>query len=168
MKLFKSHIHERPIEIDEDEVYSPEDFASTYPVRGIEKCHVKGSFWLEEGKIFATLSVQATLLLEDSNTAERFRKKVSPSMDFQILDDEDGEGEGFIVPGPVIDMAQLALLVIRFSLPSKVVKKGSKRPQGNGDFRLLSEEEAEKTMDEYRSSPFDALQNIEDESKKSS
>ena len=72
-------------------------------------------------------------------------------------DEEDDEGEGYIVPGNSVDLDEIALRIIVSSLPIKVVRPGpAKKVSGKG-FRLLSEEE--ETV-EYNPA-FDKLKDLE-------
>ena len=156
-EILKSHIHPRPYHVEEALEFKPEDFPSSSPIRDIRGCEIEGSLYLGDGKIKCQLQAKARLLLEDSYTAKAFWKKQSIEEEFDILEDEDGEGEGFIVPGPVIDLNQLVVALFRFSLPQKILAPGSHLPDGGEGYSVLSEEEAKKKAQESSYSPFDDI-----------
>ncbi len=158
-KILKSHLHPRPLPFEEEESYSPEDFPANSPIKMIEDCQVAGEIHLEDGIIRCHMKASAKLTLEDSYTAETFQKKKTVEDEFDILDEENGEGEGFIVYGPSIDLKEIALSLFRFQLPSKILKPGSKLPRGGEGYSVLSEEEAEAVS--TSGSPFDKLKDLD-------
>ena len=160
-KILKSHIHARALKVEEEETFFPEDFPSSSPLKMIDGCKVKGSLFLEDGVIHCHLEADAVLTLEDSYTMEHFQKKQKLDEEFEILDDENGEGEGFIVSGPSIEIKELVIALYRFSLPSKILHKGSKLPKSGDGYSVLSEEEAKKKAEETTSSPFDKLKDFD-------
>ena len=80
-------------------------------------------------------------------------KNVKVEEETDILEEENGEDDGFIIPGKFIDVEELSLAIIRFSLPIKVLAPGSKLPKSGTNYSVRGEDEAE----EEHSSPFDAL-----------
>lgn len=162
MRIAKSHIFERAYLLDEELSFlDPSLFADSYPLLGIDKCHVKGELSKEDKLIKADLSIAATITLEDSYTAKPFKKKISLEESFDIMEDEDGEGEGFIVPGKAIELEVLVVDLIRFSLPMVVKAPDSKLPSSGEGYSILSEEEAKKSQNQSDGSPFDVLKDLD-------
>lgn len=129
----------------------------SYPLLGIESCHYEASLTKVGGRNHADYVIDVTMRLEDSRDAVAFLsdKHIEESAD--ILDEEDDEGEGYIVPGNSVDLDEIALRIIVSSLPIKVVRpEPAKKVSGKG-FRLLSEEE--ETV-EYNPA-FDKLKDLE-------
>lgn len=156
-EILKSHIHPRPYHVKETLEFKPEDFPLSSPIRDIKDCRIEGNLYLDGGIIRCSLAAEANLLLEDSYTAKTFWEKKEIEEDFDILEDEDGEGEGFIVPGPAIDLNELIIALYRFSLPSKILSPGSRLQKGGDGYSVLSEEEAKKQAAQSSVSPFDCI-----------
>ncbi len=159
MEIRKSHITGRPLPIDAELSFTKEHFENSYPIRGMKSCHVEGEISKHEGLIEASLLIEGVAILEDSYTAELFDKKLKVEGTYAILEDEDGEAEGFIVPGKVIELESLCLSILRFSLPIKVLKKGSKLPEEVAGVHVYKE--GEEHLEDAHSSPFDALADLD-------
>lgn len=159
MTISKSHIYANPYLVDEDLAFEDVDFKSQYPILSMDSCHLKAKFYKsKEDKIFAEMDIAATAILEDSYTCKPFKKKLTLSEDFEIMEDEDYEGEGFIVPGKVIDVSSLVVAIIRSSLPIRVLAPGSKIQSGGEGYSVRSESEL---VEEETSSPFDVLKDLD-------
>ena len=152
MQLIKSHLTARPLYVDEDLHFEASHFASSYPILGVKKLHLQAEFSRDNAVVHAVMKISGRIILEDSYTAKPFEKNVKVEEETDILEEENGEDDGFIIPGKFIDVEELSLAIIRFSLPIKVLAPGSKLPK-SGTYSVRGEDEAE----EEHSSPFDAL-----------
>ena len=113
----------------------------SYPILGVEGCHYEASLSKFGGRNHADYVIDVTLRLEDSRDAVPFisHRHIDESAD--LLDEEDEEGEGYIVPGNSVDLDDIALRIIVSSLPIKVVRpEPAKKLSGKG-YRLLSDED---------------------------
>lgn len=153
MQLTKSHLTSRPLCVDEDLHFEDSHFASSYPILGVKKLHIQAEFSRDNAVVHAVMKLTGRIILEDSYTAKPFEKSVKVEEETDILEEENGEDDGFIIPGKYIDVEELSLAIIRFSLPIKVLAPGSKLPKGGTNYTVRGEDEAE----EEHSSPFDAL-----------
>lgn len=153
MQLIKSHLTARPLYVDEDLHFEASHFASSYPILGVKKLHLQAEFSRDNAAVHAVMKISGRIILEDSYTAKPFEKNVKVEEETDILEEENGEDDGFIIPGKFIDVEELSLAIIRFSLPIKVLAPGSKLPKSGTNYSVRDEDEAE----EEHSSPFDAL-----------
>jgi uncharacterized metal-binding protein YceD (DUF177 family) len=153
MQLIKSHLTARPLYVDEDLHFEASHFASSYPILGVKKLHLQAEFSRDNAVVHAVMKISGRIILEDSYTAKPFEKNVKVEEETDILEEENGEDDGFIIPGKFIDVEELSLAIIRFSLPIKVLAPGSKLPKSGTNYSVRGEDEAE----EEHSSPFDAL-----------
>ena len=153
MQLIKSHLTARPLYVDEDLHFEASHFASSYPILGVKKLHLQAEFSRDNAVVHAFMKISGRIILEDSYTAKPFEKNVKVEEETDILEEENGEDDGFIIPGKFIDVEELSLAIIRFSLPIKVLAPGSKLPKSGTNYSVRGEDEAEEEL----SSPFDAL-----------
>ena len=157
MQLTKSHLTARPLYVDEDLHFEASHFASSYPILGVKKLHLQAEFSRDNAVVHAVMKISGRIILEDSYTAKPFEKNVKVEEETDILEEENGEDDGFIIPGKFIDVEELSLAIIRFSLPIKVLAPGSKLPKSGTNYSVRGEDEAE----EDHSSPFDALLDLD-------
>jgi uncharacterized metal-binding protein YceD (DUF177 family) len=153
----------QPTLLDEDEAFSSSYFEDSYPIKDILSCHLKGQIAKTKTYLVADLSIEAKVVLLDSYTNEPFTQKVKLEETVDLLEQEDEEGEGYIVEGNEIDLSELCLKMIRTSLPIKVLKPGSKLPKSGQGFRVLSEEEVQKEKADSYNPAFDALKDYDPE-----
>ena len=121
MQLIKSHLTARPLYVDEDLHFEASHFASSYPILGVKKLHLQAEFSRDNAVVHAVMKISGRIILEDSYTAKPFEKNVKVEEETDILEEENGEDDGFIIPGKFIDVEELSLAIIRFSLPIKVL-----------------------------------------------
>lgn len=160
IQIEKSHLCAQPLLINEDLKFE-DSYFPTYPIAGVEKLHLNAEFSKDKtGRISTHFQLEGTIKVFDSYTNEVFAKKIKEEASFDILEEEDGESEGFILPGRSIDVLELTLLFIKFSLPIKILKKGSKLPKGGEGYRVISSDEVGEDKEEH-SSPFDSLKDID-------
>lgn len=153
-------IPNRPSLIDEDETFVASLFADSYPIASIKKCHLQGQLSRNGDIVIANLHIEAVVSLLDSYTNEPFDQKVIVDEDADLLLEEGGEGEGYIVPGNQIDLSEMAVRMIRSSLPIKILKPGSHLPKSGEGYSVLSEEEVSRGKTESYNPAFDALKNL--------
>jgi hypothetical protein len=129
-----------------------------YPIIAVKECHYAASCRKLGKYPHADFSIHATLVLEDSLDASHFEQEVSIKEGVDLMEEEDDEGEGYVLPGSSVDLDDVALRILHASLPIKVVRPGGdgKRPKG-----LLSEEDYEESLKENASSPFDKLKDYD-------
>lgn len=148
-------------------VYESDESLSSYPVEypisSIKSCHYEASLVRVGNYIQCSMFINAELELIDTYDGVKFTKKHKVEETFDILDDEDGEGEGYIVKGNSIDLDELVIRVITSSLPIKVVRPGKKETKVNGPVEFMTEEtfiETQKEENPYNPA-FDALADLD-------
>lgn len=140
MKVFKSKVtFAVDVPLDEDVDLSGRSYGS---LLGVEGCHIKGLLYRDdEGKLFADVDISATLTCKDIHSGSPFKSAFACSGDYEILEKEDGEGEGFILPGAALDTADLAFCAILFEM-DPYPSKGDDLPE-SGDGYVFSSEYVE-------------------------
>ncbi|MCQ2772754.1 MAG: DUF177 domain-containing protein [Bacilli bacterium] len=148
------------------EYSSDEDLSSykvSYPLAGVKACHYDASLQRVGEYIQCSFFINSTITLIDSRDGVHFDKKWRVEETFDILDDEDGEGEGYIVHGNSIDLDELVIRVITSSLPIKNTRPNAKMPQASGAVEVMTEDEyieSTKAKDPYNPA-FDALADLD-------
>ncbi len=129
------------------------DYEIAYPILAIANLSYKGKAYMSGKYPHVEMDVSCDLTLEDSYDAQPFDSHIEFFDEADILPEEDEEGEGYIMEGGSIDLDLLAYSMLRSSLPIKILRPGSKLPEGNGSVTFVSE--GEET--ESEGSPFDIL-----------
>lgn len=95
-----------------------------YPLRKVLEAHVDAKVHREKTGIYVDLSLQGKLEVEDTSDATLFELPISFSEKMvAIMDEEDGEGEGYIFLGNSFDLEELALLTLESHLPIRVTRE---------------------------------------------
>lgn len=101
-----------------------EGYPLHYPLRKVLSCDYEGALNRYEGKIYLSMRLSATLEVEDTSDATLFEYPLSfEERDIEIMETEDGEGEGYIFPGNTLDIDEVALTLIQSHLPIRLVHK---------------------------------------------
>lgn len=145
--------------------YEGFDFSNSYPVVNCQDFFLEGTLKKEKDYIKASFSLKGTATLLDSYTNEAFDKNIELIEDFDILENEDQVGEGYIEEGLEIDLESLCLKLLKTSLPIKVLKPGSKLPESGEGYRVYHDQEA-KEVDGGYNPAFDALKDFDPDSDK--
>jgi hypothetical protein len=155
-----------PTILDEEETFDKSFFKDSYPISDIKKCHLEGQLNRTGDIVTAHLHIEAVATLLDSYTNKPFDQKVIVDEAADLLLEENDQGEGYIVPGGQIDLSEIALRMIRSSLPIKILKPGSRLPKSGEGYSVLSEEEVLKQKHESYNPAFDALKDLDIKNKK--
>ncbi|MCH3908821.1 MAG: DUF177 domain-containing protein [Bacilli bacterium] len=135
-------------------------YKMVYPLLSVKKCHYDVVALKVGDYAHAHFSIKATLQVEDSRDATPFDKKVSLDEDVDILNEEDEEGEGYIVTESEIDLDELALRIIVSSLPIRLTRNNDVKPKSGAGYRVLSEEEFEEEKKTKGNQAFDSLRDF--------
>lgn len=101
-----------------------EKYPLHYPLRKVLSGHVDAKAYREKTGIYVDLSFQGKLEVEDTSDASLFELPISfDEKMVAIMDEEDGEGEGYIFEGNSFDIEELALLLIESHLPIRLTKE---------------------------------------------
>lgn len=110
-----------------DLVYSSDPsfagYALRYPLKEIPKCHYEAKITKKGAYPHVMIDISAELIVFDTRTGHPFLYPFSHQEEADILDEEDGEGVGYIIEGSSIDLDELCLLMISSSLPLRLLEK---------------------------------------------
>ena len=148
MIIYRSLIKENPTPVDEDIAFSKEDFASTFPLLGVNSCHLEGEFFKDEGMLVFAGRLTGEALLSDARTCEAFSSPIDLEVDVDLLSNIEEEGEGYVFPENKISTHDLALCLIRSSTPIAPLQEGSKLPSSGEGYTVSTEEEYVLPKDE--------------------
>lgn len=95
-----------------------------YPLRGMKECHYFVKATVLDNRPHLHIETSGVMEVEDTLTGERFLKPFEIEEECDIMEEEDDEGSGYILPGNNIDLEEVVLLVIESSLPLRVRKEG--------------------------------------------
>ena len=153
MKIYRSSITPaRPAEIDEDIDFSSFDFASLYPLRGIEGAHLSGIIEKQGKRLAMNAHVKADLILADARDNQSFPYPVEFDEYFLLLEDELDDEDGYVFPHNLIEPRDICFALLRGQVPIKPLKQGSSLPDSGEGYACYEEGE-----ERHHSSPFDVL-----------
>ncbi len=116
-KINKSAIHE-----GKEERYSLDTvfdgYAFPYPIHKAKSCHYEAKIYKVKDMILVDMAIDATLEVEDTGDCTPFDLALSFEENSNvIMEEEDGESEGYIFPGNSFDLDDLARLLIISRIP---------------------------------------------------
>lgn len=124
MRIQKGAVtYARDFKVDEQVAIPDSALPSLYPIVKVESCRIKGLIYRDEDdRLFADVDVMASLVCVDGRDLSKFGHRFASSGIYEILEKEDGEGEGFILPGAYLDTAELSECVLRFEIDPFIKK----------------------------------------------
>lgn len=124
------------------------DYQKRYPLNDVESCHYEVKANRHDGFIMLNFKIKGKLSVFDTRDNVIFLYPINIKEETEILDDEDGDREGYIVSGANLDLDDLTLLIIQSSLPLRLVRKENEAmPKGIPGVNILSDEEKENDDD---------------------
>lgn len=120
-----------------------------YPIKNVISLSYEAEVTKREEHPLVWMKVKGRLEVYDSRDNVPFEYPFSIKEETEILDEEDGETEGYIVPGNSFDLDELALEIVKSSLPIRLVRKEkvALKTDASG-IKILSEEEKLKEESE--------------------
>ncbi len=117
IKIVKSALKSgAPLRYDTDLTF--EGYPFSYPLHGVKSSHLKARVYRVKEDIYVDLSFDGILLAEDTSDATPFLYHLSfVDKSIAIMEREDGEKEGYILPGNSFDLEELTLLLIHSHIP---------------------------------------------------
>ena len=117
----------------------------SYPIKSIPSFKYVAKVTRREDKAFVKMNVSGTLEVYDSRDNVPFIYPFSVKEETLVLDEEDGESIGFIVPGASFDLDALALDIVKSSLPLRLIRNEESTLKDEvGEVRIISDEEKAK------------------------
>lgn len=107
-------------------------YTMPYPLLGVKELSYEGEAYALGKYPHVDISLKAIVSLSDSYDAQAFDQEIELEDSVDILESEDREGDGYIMPGKDFDIDELCVLLIHGHLPIKVMKPGSKAPEEDG------------------------------------
>ena len=143
-KVNKSALSEgRFVEYQASPVFA--ESSISYPIKSIPSFKYVAKVTRREDKAFVKMNVSGTLEVYDSRDNVPFIYPFSVKEETLVLDEEDGESIGFIVPGASFDLDALALDIVESSLPLRLIRNEESTLKDEvGGVRILSDEEKAK------------------------
>lgn len=136
-----------------------EEYPKRYPLDKVLFCHYKVNVSRQDGFLLLLFEIQAKLRVHDTRDHVLFDYPMKRKEEMEVIDQEDEMEEGIYIPGPSIDLDELALDVIQSFLPLRLVrKKDIPLPKGISGVSFVSEEELQEersnfSMDDLPSFP---------------
>lgn len=126
MKVHKSRItFEKDLAVEENIELSEAQVATLYPIIEVRDCHLKGLIYRDDDdKLYADVDVWAKVTYKDGVSGEPFDYNFASMGLYEILEKEDGEGEGFIFPGGEFETEELTRSIIKFEMDPYLSKRG--------------------------------------------
>lgn len=123
LKLVKSAVQEGRDTLFEGKDVSFEGYSLHYPLRKVLSCNYEGKLNRYNDKLYCSLRLECVLEVEDTSDCTLFEYPLSfEEKDLEVMEEEDGEGEGYIFPGNTVDMDLFALTLIQSHLPIRLRK----------------------------------------------
>jgi len=119
-----------------------DSLALGYPIKEVKSLHYEAKLSRYEDKPLVEIHIKGKLVVLDSRDNVPFVYPFNIHEETLVLDDEDGESEGYIIPGSSFDLDMLALEIVKSSLPIRLVRKEESTIENECDgVRIISEEE---------------------------
>ena len=166
MKVNRLLLKENKPEVLEEDIDFSKEFFDDNHVRRIPSCHVKLTLTEYENILECLMEIKADVIASCAYTLEDVPLKVNVKEKLYFSSDEmDQDSEDIIYePGNEILMDNYVLSYVIASVPHNVHKKGAKLPNDGKGYRVLSEEDfIKEKQTEKKPSPFDVLDDIDDE-----
>lgn len=114
----------------------------TYPIKEVKSLHYEAKLSKWEDKPLVEIRLKGKLEVYDSRDNVPFIYPFSLHEETLVLEEEDGESEGYIIEGSSFDLDALALEIVKTSLPIRLIRKEESSIKNEiGGVRILSEEE---------------------------
>ena len=122
-----------------------EDYAKRYPLDKVLSCHYKVNVSRQDGFLLLFFEIQAKLRVHDTRDNVLFDYPLRHKEEVEVMDQEDEMEEGIYIPGPSIDLDELALGILQSSLPLRLVRKEDvSLPKDVAGVRFLEEDELQE------------------------
>lgn len=125
MIVFKSSVlQNKDLNFDETFTYSKKECEKLYPLLEVKKATMNGYYYRDnDNYLRANVVLEAEVILSDAHTCLPFSRTLEIEEDFEIMDKEDGEGEGYIFPSSSFDSKELCLCLIHTYIPFNARKE---------------------------------------------
>ncbi len=119
-----------------------ESYSILYPMSEVNSCSYKVKASRQDGFILLFFEIDAKLMVYDSRDNAIFPYRAKFDENVEIFEDENDFESGYYLPGPSVDLDEVALGLIHSSLPIRLVRKeDAKMPKSVNNINFKSENE---------------------------
>ena len=148
--------------IDEDVVFSSDEFKCHFPLLEVKTCHVHIKASRYDDFIDLFVSIKANVILQCSYTLKPFDSLISGSEEYHYASYvEDGDEETLIYQGNFINLDEMIFNLLSASIPLKPIAPNAKCPESGKGYRVINEDDYLKEKEDSYDSRFDALKDLE-------
>lgn len=161
MKFFKASTRLKPLHLEGDLDVSTMNVDAHQSLLAIKQIHVDAEIQGMKDIYEARVNVEAKVVLECAYTLEPidYHLKFSDVITFSDVESEDEYL--MYAPGNEIELDPYIFGLLLVEVPTKIVKKGAKRPLGGDGYRVLSEKEFEQERSSKTDPRFDVLEQLD-------
>ncbi len=127
-----------------------EGYEIRYPISEVKSCRYEVKASRQDGFILLLFKIDAKLSVFDTrdNVCFSYPCKVNESV--EIFDDDQDFESGLYIPGPSVDLDDVALGLIHASLPIRLVRKGeAERPKSVKSVNFVDEDEIKEERSNF-------------------
>ncbi len=127
-----------------------EEYPKRYPLEKVLSCHYEVNASRQDGFLLLLYRIQAKLRVHDTRDNVLFDYSLKQKEEVEVTDQEEEMEEGIYLPGPSIDLDELALDILQSSLPLRLVrKKDTPLPKGISGVCFVSEDELQEERSNF-------------------
>ncbi len=127
-----------------------ENYALLYPIKEVKSCSYSVKASRQDGFILLLFKVDAQLVVFDSRDNVQFPYHAKFDESVEIFEDENDFESGYYLPGPSVDLDEVALGLIHSSLPLRLVRKGDPKMSKSVDqINFKSENEVKEERSNF-------------------
>lgn len=121
-----------------------------YPIDEVKKCHYEVKASKQDGFILLLFKIDAKLTVFDTRDNVKFSYPCKLSDSVEIFENEEDFESGLYLPGPSIDLDDVALGLIHASLPIRLIRKGeANTPKNIKNINFLKEDETKEEISNF-------------------
>ncbi len=127
-----------------------ETYEILYPINEVKSCSYKAKASRQDKFILLLFEIDAKLTVFDSRDNAKFPYHAKFSESVEIFEDDDDFESGYYLPGPSVDLDDVALGLIHASLPIRLVRKeDASTPKSVNNINFRSEDEVKEERSNF-------------------
>lgn len=161
MKFLKASTRLKPLHLVDDLDVSTMNVEAHQSLLAIKRVHVDAEIQGIDDVYEAHVIIDADVVLECAYTLEPIDYHLHFSDVITLSDIETEDEDMMYVPGNEIELDPFVYGLLLVEIPTKIVKKGAKRPLSGEGYRVLSEKEFEQERVSKTDPRFDVLDQLD-------
>ncbi len=165
MKIDVSKLsYSKPTSIKEEVSFDPEKFVPTFPLKSIKKTLVNAKVTRYDDFINVALNIKADVTLISSYSLKEFDATLSGEDELNfvsVLNEFEEDEELILYRGNFIELDEFIFNLLSASVPLKPIIEGEEAPKSGKNYRVISDEEAQKEKLEKGDARFSKLDELE-------